>query len=150
MQEEIEAKLTEEELDTIDVHDYLTSREIWVTEFNCNQDGDCPTSEEQCQRITGQHKSSGIGPVALFDQEDWVKRWAWWPLTFIDWPERAMTMWARIADDSNNLLPVGRAFKYNLDPVATQCTAMPQWDLPSEILSIDHPFVDVACDGWNS
>jgi len=46
MQEEIEAKLTEEELDTIDVHDYLTSREIWVTEFNCNQDGDCPTSEE--------------------------------------------------------------------------------------------------------
>lgn len=37
----------------IDWAEYVLSKQLWVTETNCNWDGDEPDAEEQCRRMTG-------------------------------------------------------------------------------------------------
>jgi hypothetical protein len=90
---------------------FVNSRPLWITETNCNWDGDTPGSKEQCQRISGRGaKEFGQGSIRTLNQLESVDRYAWWN-TFQSNTTRAMTLNARLVDANGTLTPVGRAYK---------------------------------------
>ena len=70
---------------------YVDSRQIWVTETNCNGDTGWPptapvSAEEQCARITGQRMNAscglygkcGVGSIAAMESMETIARVSWW------------------------------------------------------------------------
>lgn len=92
----------------------MDSTPNWVTETNCNWDGDEPDGVAQCERVTGQQAAThGIGSINTLIEMDTIDRIAWWWVTN-EQVERAMTMNARLTVlDSAELLPPGRALVNN-------------------------------------
>lgn len=103
-----------------DWDDYINARKYWVTETNCNWDGDEPGSETQCRRVTGQVSSHGQGSIRTMNNIGVIERYAWWN-TFNPNPDgRAKTKNARLVDAAGALLPVGKAY---LNSWSSDCTS---------------------------
>lgn len=107
-------------------------RQLWVTETNCNWEGyhkidkiktdfNAPTSEESCNRITGQEEIMGIGSIAYMVQNDVFERIAWWNTWNFNTKNRDMTTNARMVDDEGHVLPIGRALLSKLNSELANC-----------------------------
>ena len=88
---------------------YVGKRKFWVTETNCNWDGDAPSSVEQCKRITGKRKRShGIGSINHMMKNNKVMGFAWWHTYNKNTIQRALN--SRLSYKGGTLKPVGRGY----------------------------------------
>jgi len=103
---------------------FMTDRPIWVTEHNCNWDGDMPEAnpDEQCARITGQREDThGKGSVRVYTDSPAVDRFYWWNTWNPNKKQRHKTEISRLTEDDGELTAQGRAIVANLDPVEADC-----------------------------
>jgi len=136
-----------------DWDEFIDSRKIWVTEFNCNNDNvghDLPdvfpaaTSSEACSRITGRAeswkannktRSWGRGAVHMLEELPSIQRYAWSSV----WsrskgsasPSRLLN--AQLVDESGRPYPHGRALLRGLDPASCSEVAATTLDGNDEI-----------------
>ncbi|MEC7182159.1 MAG: glycosyl hydrolase, partial [Bdellovibrionota bacterium] len=88
---------------------YISKRKFWVTETNCNWDGDAPSSLEQCRRITGRRKRShGMGSINHMMKNDKIEGFAWWHTYNENQIQRALN--SRLSYKGGTLKPVGRGY----------------------------------------
>lgn len=97
--------------------EYVASRPIWVTETNCNGDGDQPGYQETCMRASGQRASEkdkeggylyGEGSFStILDSLDTVSRVSWWNVYHKD-PTGKQTF-ASLVHADGKLTPPGMA-----------------------------------------
>jgi hypothetical protein len=91
---------------------FVQSRNFWVTETNCNWDGDNPGSKEQCKRITGRGaKDYGEGSIRKLNTLEAVSRYAWWNTFNSDTTNRSKTLHARLVTSNGSPTPVGQAYQ---------------------------------------
>ena len=88
---------------------YINKRKFWVTETNCNWDGDAPSSTEQCKRITGRRKlTHGMGSINHMMKNDKIMGFAWWHTYNEIKIQRALN--SRLSYKGGGLRPVGRGY----------------------------------------
>jgi hypothetical protein len=112
---------------------FVHNRSFWITETNCNWDGDNPGSTEQCKRITGQGpKGYGQGSIVQLNELATVSRYAWWNTYNSDTTNRSKTLNARLVTSDGTLTSVGRAYK---NPYAdVDCTAATPTPPPTPVM----------------
>lgn len=116
-----------------DWRSYVSSRPIWVTETNCGGDGDLPSGEESCMRITNQRPNLttengviGRGSIATMRDLHTIDRISWWNTWNANEKNRSKTATAMLVDSAGTLLPPGRAIVAELDAAKAQCQRQ-QW-----------------------
>jgi len=88
---------------------YIKQRKFWVTETNCNWDGDAPSNIEQCRRITGKRKEShGKGSINHMMKNNKIEGFAWWHTYNGNKIQRALN--SRLSYKGGTLKPVGKGY----------------------------------------
>lgn len=94
--------------------DWVNTRELWVTETNCNQGGPAATTnKETCLMATGNMEGYGQGSLKTLEEISDIERVFWWTSYNTDTATSNVSN-ARLLKNNGNITKAGQGYKlYN-------------------------------------